>query len=113
VYKRRLDGARTEVVGVSTHVSGRAVVIYDDMIRTGSSLVGAARAYRDAGATRVAAVCTHGLFSGEALADIQRTGLVDAIVATDSHPRAVARAGDYLTIESVARLLAERLEEDA
>jgi hypothetical protein len=50
VYKRRVDGDTTEVTGVSAEVRGKRVVIYDDMIRTGGSLVGAARAYRDAGA---------------------------------------------------------------
>jgi ribose-phosphate pyrophosphokinase len=111
VYKRRLDGATTEVVGVSAHVKDRAVVIYDDMIRTGGSLLGAARAYLEAGATRVAAVCTHGLFPGDALAQLEASGLVSQVVATDSHPRAIEQAGGFLTVESVAPLLAGRLAE--
>ena len=51
VFKRRLDGSETEVTGVSAQTSpASSVVIYDDMIRTGGSLIAAARAYRDAGA---------------------------------------------------------------
>jgi predicted amidohydrolase len=38
--------------------SRASVVIYDDMIRTGGSLIGAARAYRDAGAATIDA-CRH------------------------------------------------------
>jgi ribose-phosphate pyrophosphokinase len=109
VYKRRLDGSTTEVVGVSAHVAGREVVIYDDMIRTGGSLVGAARAYLDAGATRVAAVCTHGVFPEGALATLERSGLLAGVTATDSHPRAVAQAGRFLSVVGVAPLLAEHL----
>ncbi|HLL24519.1 MAG TPA: ribose-phosphate diphosphokinase, partial [Kofleriaceae bacterium] len=71
VYKRRHDGESTEVTGVSAQVAGKRVVIYDDMIRTGGSLIGAAQAYRDAGATSLAAIATHGLFPGESLAKIQ------------------------------------------
>lgn len=113
VYKRRLSGDRTEVSGVSAHVRGACVVIYDDMIRTGGSLIAAAAAYRDAGATSVAAVTTHGLFIGDALDRLAASGLFTGLAATDSHPRAIelARSHPLLSIHSVAPLLAGRLEE--
>jgi len=110
VYKRRLSGDRTAVSGVSAHVRGRQVIVYDDMIRTGGSLLAAAAAYRDAGATSIAAVTTHGLFCGDALDRLAQSGLFTAIVATDSHP--AARAGGILSIDSVASLLAQRLREE-
>jgi ribose-phosphate pyrophosphokinase len=111
VYKRRTSGDTTEVVGVSAHVRGRDVVIYDDMIRTGGSLLGAAQAYRDAGATRIAAVCTHGVLPDGALARLEGSGLLAGMIVTDSHPRAIAHAGGFLTIASVAPLLAARITE--
>jgi len=113
VYKRRLSGDRTEVSGVSAHVRGERVVIYDDMIRTGGSLLAAAAAYRDAGATSIAAVTTHGLFVRGALDRVTASGLFSSLAATDSHPRALelGRAHPLLTIHSVAPLLAERLAE--
>src|SRR6266545_4856540 len=112
VYKRRLSGDRTEVADVSAHVRGARVVIYDDMIRTGSSLIAAAAAYRDAGATSIAAVTTHGLFVGDALGRLSSSGLFSALAATNSHPRALeieaarGRGGPPLTIHTVAPLLA-------
>jgi ribose-phosphate pyrophosphokinase len=109
VWKRRVTGSRTEVVATSGQVEGKSVVLYDDMIRTGSSLVNAARAYRDAGATRLSAVTTHGVFPGDALDKIRASGLFDTIVATDSHPRATLLAGDFLQVRSIAGLLAEAL----
>jgi ribose-phosphate pyrophosphokinase len=109
VYKRRLDGEQTEVVGVSAHVAGKQVVIYDDMIRTGGSLLGAAAAYLDAGATSIAAVCTHGVFPGDALRRLARSGLLTHVVATDSHPRARALASEFLSVQSVAQLFVDRL----
>src|SRR5258708_21682089 len=60
VYKRRLGPAETEVTAVSTRLNGETVVIYDDMIRTGSSLLNPARAYREAGAGSNPANATHG-----------------------------------------------------
>jgi ribose-phosphate pyrophosphokinase len=109
VYKRRVSGSSTNVTGVSAQVAGKHVVIYDDMIRTGGSLLGAAAAYRDAGASKIDAIATHGLFPGESLAKIRASGLLGRIVTTDSHPRAVALANDFLQVTSTAALLAEHL----
>ena len=109
VYKRRLAGDRTEVSGVSAHVSGKRVVIYDDMIRSGGSLVQAALAYRAAGATSVAAVATHGIFVGDALETIAASGAFDALVVTDSHPRASEVSAPFYQVDSVAPLLASLL----
>lgn len=110
VFKRRIDGSRTEVRAVSAQVEGKTVVIYDDMIRTGSSLVGAARAYLDAGAKRIEAVATHGVFPGDSLATLRDTGLFDRIACTDSHPRARELASDFLVVEPIAPLFAERVD---
>jgi ribose-phosphate pyrophosphokinase len=112
VYKRRLDGATTEVTGVSAQVAGKRVVIYDDMIRTGGSLINAARAYKDAGASAIDAIATHGVFPGDSVAKIRATGLFGKVIVTDSHPRAHARASDFLEVESVSPLLVEHLREN-
>jgi len=109
VFKRRLDGDHTEVTGVSAQVAGKRVVIYDDMIRTGGSLLDAAQAYRDAGALAIDAIATHGLFPGDSLANIRASGLLGSIVVSDSHPRAQALANDFLRVDSTAQLLVEHL----
>ena len=114
VFKRRLDGQRTEVTAVSAQVSGKTVVIYDDMIRTGGSLIGAARAYHDSGATRIFATTTHGIFPGGALQRIKDSGLFERLVATDSHPRATVVAAeqpDFLEIIGLAGSLHAALQE--
>jgi ribose-phosphate pyrophosphokinase len=109
VFKRRLSGDKTEVVAASARVEGQAVVIYDDMIRTGGSLIQAGRAYREAGATRMIAVATHGLFPGDALARIRDSGLFEYVVVTDSHPRARLLADGFLRLEPVAPVFAPHL----
>jgi ribose-phosphate pyrophosphokinase len=111
VFKRRLDARRTEVSAMSAAVSGKSVVIYDDMIRTGGSLIAAARAYKDAGATRLIAVATHGVFAGDALERLIETRLFDTVACTDTHPRARELAGPFLQVASVAGVLARALEE--
>ena len=109
VFKRRVDGRRTEVTGVSAQVAGKKVVIYDDMIRTGGSLINAAKAYRDAGAASIDAVATHGVFPGDSVDRLRATGLFGRIVVTDSHPRAVALRSDFLEVDRIAPTMVEHL----
>ncbi len=109
VFKRRTSGSETEITAVSAQVEGRRVVIYDDMIRTGGSLVSAARAYQGAGATSIAAVATHGVFPADALDRIRKSGLFAGVATTDTHPRALALAGGFLSVHSIAGLLAAHL----
>jgi ribose-phosphate pyrophosphokinase len=111
VFKRRLDGSHTEVTAMSAAVSGKSVVIYDDMIRTGGSLIAAARAYKAAGALKLTAIATHGVFPGDALERLSATGLFSAIACTDTHPRASELAGSSLHVAPIAGVLARALEE--
>lgn len=109
IFKRRLSGTETEVRSTSAEVAGRTVIIYDDMIRTGGSLVKAAHAYRDAGAARIYAIATHGVFPGDALERIEAAGLFERIVVTDTHPRVREVRGARLEVRSVAPVLIPHL----
>jgi ribose-phosphate pyrophosphokinase len=109
VYKKRVSGEETEITGVSAQVAGKHVVIYDDMIRTGGSLIAAAQAYKDAGAVAIDAIATHGVLPGDSLAKIRASGLFGSVSVTDSHPRAVALRDDFLQVASTAKLLCEHL----
>lgn len=109
VFKRRLSGENTEVTSINADVRGKKVIIYDDMIRTGGSLIKSAQAYKDAGATDIFAITTHGLFSQNALVRIQQSGLFEKVVSTNSHPNALPLAGDFLIVKSLGKLLAGSL----
>jgi ribose-phosphate pyrophosphokinase len=85
VYKRR-DGAALSVTGINADVRGKEVVVYDDMIRTGTSLLQAGRAYLAAGATRVHAMASHLVLPGNAYDTLRASGVFATIMGTDSHP---------------------------
>ena len=104
VYKRRRGPESTDVTAVSTQLRGETVILYDDMIRTGTSLMNAARAYRASGAGKLVAIATHGVFPGDAFEKIQSSGLFDAIACTDSHPRALELRERGLIVRPVAEL---------
>ena len=104
VFKRRLDGQNTRITAVSAQVEGRRVVIYDDMIRTGGSLMQAACAYRDAGASSISAITTHGIFPGDSLTRLSSSGLFTSLTCTDSHPRALSFDDPFLQVLPLAPL---------
>jgi ribose-phosphate pyrophosphokinase len=110
IFKRRHDDGTIEAASMNADVGGRKVVIYDDMIRTGGSLIGAATAYLEAGATSTAAVATHGVLPGDALQMLVGSGLFTHIVCSDSHPRSLELADkSQLDVVSIAGLLADFL----
>ena len=89
VYKKRISGSETDIQAVSARVEGKTVVIYDDMIRTGGSLIGAAQAYQEAGAARISAICTHGVFPPGSVQRLIDSGIFSCIACTDSHPNGI------------------------
>jgi ribose-phosphate pyrophosphokinase len=110
VEKRRSGGVVTGDLLVG-EVRDRAVIIFDDLISTGGTLLRAARRCREAGATRIFAAATHGLFTGQApqlLADPLFEGIA---VADTVHSDAAAEGrlpGTILPLDS-SRLLAEAI----
>lgn len=110
VYKRRSSGQNTQVTGINADVKDRTVIIYDDMIRTGGSLINAANAYKDAGAAKIFVIATHGLFPNNAVDRIQKSGLVEKVVVTNTHPNALEFQNDFLEVKSIAGLLSEHIK---
>ncbi len=89
-YKKRLSGSETKITGVNANVSGKFVVIYDDMIRTGGSVAEAAGTYMEAGATGIGVVTTHGLFVGECIRKFEKCGFIESVGCTNSHPNSLS-----------------------
>ncbi|MCB9234863.1 MAG: ribose-phosphate pyrophosphokinase [Bacteroidia bacterium] len=111
VFKRRISGEKTEITGVSAWVKDKDVIIYDDMIRTGGSMIKAAEAYLQAGARSIMGITTHGIFPGNSLEKMRASGHFRHLVATDSHPNAVALQNDFLEVVSLAPVFGEYLSE--
>lgn len=104
VFKKRLSGESTSITGINADVAGKVVVIYDDMIRTGGSLIKAAEAYQEAGASSIYAVTTHGIFPNNAIEKIKNSGLFQKLAVTDSHYNVSVLEDDFLVVKSVARI---------
>lgn len=112
VTKRRLGDDRVEVTGLGGEVAGKTVVIYDDMIRSGATILEAAAAYRAAGAVACYAVTTHLVVPGDAAERLMASDLLQGVAGTDSHPRAAVAAAAGCRVDSVAGLYADWLAQD-
>jgi ribose-phosphate pyrophosphokinase len=92
---------KTSQTGTNLNVKGQAVIIFDDIISTGGTIVGATKILLELGATHVFAACVHPLLIGDAEKRILDAG-VEEIVGTDSVPSRTSKV-------SLAPLFAEEL----
>ncbi len=92
---------QTKQTGEGLNVKGQTVIIFDDIISTGGTIVGAAKILREQDAKHVFCACVHGLLIGDAEKRILDAG-VEEIVGTDSVPGSVSKV-------SLAPLLSQEL----
>ena len=98
-----------EIGYVIGDVAGKTAVLVDDIIDTAGTLKAAAQAVHDAGARRVYAAATHGVFSGNAWENLAAAGF-EQIVVTDTIPLPPG-APDNVRVLSCADLLTSSIRE--
>jgi len=108
VDKRRPKPDAAEVMNVVGEVEGKHVIMVDDIISTGTSLIEAAAAMKKMGAKRVTAGATHAVFAGDAVDKLQ-SSLIEEIVITNTLPRGDS-LGSKIRVLSVAELLGEAID---
>ena len=108
IDKRRVAANEAEIMNIIGDVRGQEVVVVDDMIDTAGTLVKAAEALKDQGATHVYAAATHGVLSGPAIQRLRESS-VEKVIVTNSIKVAEGKRIDKLTVLSVASLLGEAI----
>ncbi len=109
IDKRRHTPTSTEVINILGDVKGKNCVIVDDIIATGSSLVGATLALKNEGARKIIACITHAVLCGNAWDNISQSKL-DILAITDSIPLLPQKKHPKIRIVSIARLFAEAIK---
>ncbi|HMF16064.1 MAG TPA: ribose-phosphate pyrophosphokinase [Gemmataceae bacterium] len=110
VDKRRSSATETKQVNlIGSTLQGKVAVIFDDMISTAGSVVGAANIARLNGAREVFACATHGVLCGEAVNRL-RDAPIKQIVITDSIPLTPEKHLPRIKVLSVAPLLADAIK---
>jgi ribose-phosphate pyrophosphokinase len=102
--KCKIKKKKYEITGMSTEMNfkGRNVVILDDIIASGKTMIQAVKKVKSEGAKKIAAAATHGLFMKDSL--IQLKELTDYLVVTDSISTPVSNV-------SVAPLIIDALKD--
>jgi ribose-phosphate pyrophosphokinase len=107
--KRRERPGESEVLNVIGEVDGKRCVLIDDIVDSGGTIVNAAEALFEKGATEVIAYITHGVLSGGAVSRIQNSRL-KALVITDSIlPTEAIRAAKNIRVLPIAPLIGEAI----
>lgn len=103
-YKQRKQANVIDTMELIGDVTGRNVILVDDMIDTGGTLAKAADMMMERGALSVRAICTHAILSGEAYEKIENSKILELIV-TDSIP--LKKQSPKIRVVSCAELFAD------
>ncbi|MEQ9454491.1 MAG: ribose-phosphate pyrophosphokinase [Phycisphaeraceae bacterium] len=110
IDKRRRSGTEVESANIIGDVSGRNIIMVDDMISTAGTICEAAKLLKDRGAKDIIAACTHPVLVGLAMERI-RDAPISKLIVTDTIPAGprCAPIQDKLVELSVASLLGEAI----
>jgi ribose-phosphate pyrophosphokinase len=110
VDKRRSSAVATKQANlIGSSLQGKSVFIFDDMISTASSVVGAARLALSHGARELYCCATHGVLCGDAVKTLRESPLKQ-IVVTDTIPLSPEKNLPNIKVLSVAKLLADAIK---
>lgn len=103
-YKQRAKANKISHMELIGDVTGKNVVLVDDLVDTAGTLTHAANLMMERGATSVRAICTHPVLSGNAYQKIKESKLEELIV-TDSIP--LKEESDKIRVVPCAELFAD------
>lgn len=110
IDKRRTGPNVAKAMNIVGDVSGRDVIIVDDMIDTAGTLVEAARTLRSHGAKKIYAFATHGVFSDPAAQRIAESQELEAVIVTDTVPLSKAcEKVDKIKVLTTAEILSKAI----
>lgn len=103
-YKQRTKANQVDHMTAIGEIEGRNIILIDDLVDTGGTLCKAADMMMERGALSVRAICTHGVLSGKAYENIEKSKIKELIV-TDTIP--YVKEGGKIKVVSVAGLFAK------
>lgn len=109
VDKRRSAPGVSEVANIIGDVKGRRLIIFDDIVDSGTTLCSAAQSLMDAGAKEVSAYITHGVLSGAAIDRVNKSVLKELVITDSIQAEGRVSDGDRVRVVSCAQLLGEAI----
>ena len=109
IDKRRERAGESEVMHVIGEVDGRTCILIDDIVDSGGTLVNAADALLENGATDVYAYISHGVLSGGAVARVSASHLKELVITDSIQPTEAVRVARNIRVLSIATLIGEAI----
>jgi len=109
VDKRRSAPGKSEVANIIGDVTGRRLILFDDIVDSAGTLCNAAQSLIDAGATEVSAYVTHGVLSGAAAERVKNSVLKELVITDSIEASDEVKAVDKIRIVSCAALIGEAI----
>jgi ribose-phosphate pyrophosphokinase len=111
INKRRLTGDSIQVGNLIGDVQGKTVLMFDDMISTGGTVVEAAKLVVAEGAIDVVCAATHAVLAGRAMENLASSP-ISKIVVTDTIPEngRCEQIEDKLVVLSVSEMLGQAIK---
>ncbi|TYQ14610.1 UNVERIFIED_CONTAM: ribose-phosphate pyrophosphokinase [Acetivibrio alkalicellulosi] len=109
IDKRRPKANVSEIMNIIGDVNNKRVVLVDDLIDTGGTIVNAANALSEIGAKEVYACCTHGVLSGPAIERIEKSAMKE-LITLNTIPLTEDKKRPKIKSLSVALVFAEAIE---
>ena len=114
IDKRRPEPNVAEIMNIIGEVKNKKVIMIDDIIDTGGTIVQGAEVLKEWGATEISVCCTHPVLSGPANERLNQAP-VKEVVVTNTIPLAAGQCSPKIKVLTVAPLLGEaiiRIHED-
>jgi len=109
IDKRRERAGDSEVMNVIGEVAGHTCVLVDDIVDSGGTLVNAADALLEQGATDVYAYISHGVLSGGAVARINASRLKELVITDSIQPTKAVQEAKNIRVLSIDTLIGEAI----
>src|SRR5512138_132059 len=109
IDKRRERAGESEVMNVIGEVEGRTCILVDDIVDSGGTLVNAADALIEQGATAVSAYISHGVLSGGAVARVTKSRLKELVITDSIQPTKDVKDAHNIRVLPIAQLIGEAI----
>ncbi|HTS42241.1 MAG TPA: ribose-phosphate pyrophosphokinase [Xanthobacteraceae bacterium] len=109
IDKRRERAGESEVMNVIGEVDKRTCILVDDIVDSGGTLVNAAEALLEQGASEVYAYISHGVLSGGAVARLAASKLKELVITDSIQPTEAVRVSRNIRVLSISTLIGQAI----
>ena len=110
IDKRRPAPGKSEVMNIIGNVKNKTCIIVDDIIDSGGTIVNAAKALKDSGATDVYVFITHAVLSNDATEKIKKSKIKKLIITDTIDNSKKIKDNSKIEVLSIASLMAEAIK---